>query len=94
MIHPDDQWLICENEDGSRQYIFHAVNPVFIARIFDDTDVNPAPISGLIAAMPNGQTLAEFVWFDEPECDARILASLAHEASDAIDLYDRRLGLE
>lgn len=89
MTHPNDEWLIAENENGRRQYLIHTTAPRFWCRLCDDDE--DYPMSGLTAELDNGQTLADFTWFDQPPVDDAVLLSLFREASDAIDLYDRRL---
>ncbi len=89
MAHKDDEWLIAENEDGSRQYLIHTVKPRFWCRVCDDGE--KFSIAGLSAAMANGQTLAEFEWLDEPENNEQVLLSLTQEANDFLELYEARM---
>ncbi len=84
-----DKWLIAENVDGNRQYIIHTHRPRFIAEVLDNEVC--------------GNNITEFEWIDDPwefykdkatDDIASILARLAREAGDALNEYDRNLGVD
>lgn len=75
-----DEWLIAENIDGSRQYIIHTLPPRFIGEILDNDS--------------GGNDVDNFQFIDDPPADAEYLAQLMREAGDAINDYDRNLGVE
>ncbi|NIP26662.1 MAG: hypothetical protein GWN94_19825 [Phycisphaerae bacterium] len=75
-----DKWLIAENVDGSRQYIIHTQEPRFIGEILDNEE--------------GGKDVNEFIWLDEPPLDVSFMARLMREAGEAINEYDRNLGID
>ena len=79
-------WLVCESLLADQTYLLHTARPAFLGRVYDEKD---APIVGGVSlSLPNGQVLAELIWYDEPVTSTNRLASIAAEAGKALDLYD------
>jgi len=91
MLPRIDEWLIGENETGSRTYIIHSQHPVFICEVFDED----SPVIGEIEySCRSDQTFSRFVWYDEPVTDEQEFLALCQFAEAALSEYDKRLGLE
>ncbi len=85
--NPAPRWLFAEDKDGNRQFILHTKTPGFYAEITDESQ-----LSGFEYALKNGQTLSEFVWFDNPPA-GKDLELLLEVADDALEQYDSELEL-
>lgn len=84
MIQRHDEWIVGEGVIG-RDYLIHTLEPRFIAEIFDEP-----PLDKFEFSLSNGQTLANFVWSDDPPTSKELIRLLAR-ADEALADYDLQL---
>lgn len=87
-----DEWLICENIAGDRQFIqYEGTDAKFRGEIFDSISEAPRGYEG--APLADGQYLSNIQWEDE-EPPAQERQRHYTQARNALRAYDARLGID
>jgi hypothetical protein len=82
-------WLICEDVDGERTFVYRSAAPRCFCEIFDEGDA-PARGAKPVHKMADGRSVGGIVWIDEAPADADLTA-LARQAAEAIETYEENL---
>jgi hypothetical protein len=86
---PIPEWLICEDVDGERTFVYHGTAPRCFCEIFDEGDA-PGKGAATVHKMADGRTVGGIVWIDAAPGNAEAEA-LARGAAEAIETYEDNL---
>lgn len=82
------EWLVCEDVDGDRTFVFHTADPRFLCEIFDEGDAGSRKV---VHRMADGRSVGGFVWLDGAERSGADTQDLAKQAALALETYEDNL---
>lgn len=84
------EWLICEDVDGDRTFVFHSVDPKFVCEVYDE-DESQWDAANATYEMSDGRLLGNFVWYGEVNEDEVDIETLSAHAAEALEIYEDNL---
>lgn len=84
MTTPREAWLLAAGSDRRRQYLVHAVSPVFIGEVLCEP---PPGRKRFAVELPDGRVLTNIKFLDAPPDDDE-MDRLAQEAARALARFD------
>lgn len=90
LIERIPEWLICEDVDGDRTFLFHTVEPRFVCEVFDENETG-WDSSNIVFEMSDGRQIGGLVWYDEVNEDEEDIQALITHAAEALEIYEDNL---
>ena len=81
------EWLIDDTAEIGEARIFcmHTRAPIFVGELLPDDE---APIVGSVFSAPNGQTLCNIEWFDEPSFSGEDASAMCRSLAAALKAHE------
>lgn len=90
LIERMPEWLICEDVDGDRTFVFHTSEPRFVCEVFDENETG-WDSSNITFEMHDGRQLGGFVWYDDVNEDEVDIQAFSAHAAEALEIYEDNL---
>lgn len=82
------EWLVCEDVDGDRTFVFHATEPRFLCEVYDEGEAGSHKVA---YRMQDGRTVGGFIWYDGTDGAGADTAALGKQAALALETYEDNL---